>query len=166
MDRLAALPAGQAATLVVRRGRAQLRKSVVPLAICASRTMLDTGNSLDAYSDTSDVAVTAALIDFTANDDELALIVGHELAHVILHRPPGAPPANALAAEQDADVLGAHIASCAGYDAARAAAFWPRFETLDPMRRERLATHPSPGQREQRIRSAAAGFKCPISAQP
>jgi Zn-dependent protease with chaperone function len=161
MDRLAALPPGRAATLVVQRGRAKLRKSVVPVAICASRTALETHGSLDAYSDSSDIAVTSALIDFTANDDELALILGHELAHVILHAAAGGQSADPLAAEQQADILGAGIARCAGYDMRRAAAFWPRFEAHDPLRRERLATHPSPGQRELRI--AAAGFACPIA---
>ena len=166
MDRLADLPEGRPVSLVVRRGRASLRKSVVPVAICASRTMLETRGSLEAHSDSHDIAVTSALVDFTANDDELALILGHELAHVILEAAVDAPPAESLAAEQQADLLGAAIAHCAGYDMARAAAFWPRFEAQDALKRERLATHPSPGQREARIRSAATGFTCPIDNWP
>lgn len=164
-DRVAALPVGAPVRMVLRRDRAQVGKTVVPVAICASRTLLDTGGALDAYSDTSDVAVTSALVDFTANDDELALIVGHELAHVILHRASG-PSADPISAEQDADILGARIAHCAGYDVRRAVAFWPRFDAQDALRSERLATHPSPGQREQRIAAAAAGFSCPVTATP
>lgn len=166
MDRLAALPAARPAALVLRRGRAQLGRTVIPLALCASRAVIDTGSALDAYSDASHIAVTSALIDFTANDDELALILGHELAHVILHRASPESPVDAIAAEQDADILGALIARCAGYDPGRAVAFWPRFEAHDPLRGERLATHPSPLQREQRIQTAAATFACPIATMP
>lgn len=162
MDRLAALPAGHPATLVLQRGRARLRKTVVPITICASRTMLDTGSALDAYSDAHDVAVTSALIDFTANDDELALIVGHEFAHVILHRAADARTGDPIAAEQEADILGSYIARCAGYDLGRGVEFWPRFAEHDLWRQERLSTHPSPDQREQRIHNAAASFTCPV----
>ena len=159
---IAALPPGNPATLVLRRGRMTLRKTVVPIPICASRTMLDTGRSLDAYTDTREIAVTSALIDFAENDDELALIVGHELAHVIRQGQPGAPMAGTSGVEADADMLGAALAHCAGYDSARGAAFWPRYRQQDADARLRLPSHPSPDRREESIRAAIPRFTCPF----
>jgi len=159
MELLAALPPGQPSDLIVQRGKASLRKKIVPITICASRTMLDSGRSLAAYSDARDLAVTSALIEFTANDDELALIVGHELAHVILPRAPGEQQQQ----ESEADLFGARLAHCAGYDMARAADFWPRYRAQDEAARSRLPTHPSPEKREEAIRAALPGFSCPVS---
>jgi hypothetical protein len=159
MELLAALPPGQPTDLIVQRGKASLRKKVVPVAICASRTMLDSGRSLAAYSDSRDLAVTSALIEFTANDDELALIVGHELAHVVLPRAPGAQQQQ----ESEADLFGARLAHCAGYDIARAADFWPRYRAQDELARSRLPTHPSPEKRVEAIRAALPTFTCPVS---
>ncbi len=109
-DLIEALPTDKPATLVLRRGKASLRKTVVPIPICSSRTTLETGRLLEAYSDSDDLAVTSALIDFTENDDELALIVGHELAHVILNAASRTTPVEPLDLEQNADQLGALIA--------------------------------------------------------
>jgi Zn-dependent protease with chaperone function len=158
MELLAALPPGLPATLILQRGKASLRKKIAPVAVCASRTMLDSGRSLAAYSDSRDLAVTSALIEFTANDDELALIVGHELAHVLLPRAPGAQQQQ----ESEADVFGARLAHCAGYDVARAADFWPRYRAQDLLARSRLPTHPSPERREEAIRAALPTFTCPV----
>jgi beta-barrel assembly-enhancing protease len=163
MDLLASLQTGREATLVLQRGRATMRKIVVPIAVCASRTMLDTRRALDAYSDARDLAVTSALVDFTQDDDELALIVGHELAHVILAAQTAAPIGDSREAEARADLLGAALAHCAGYDMASAAAFWPRYRAQDREARLRLPSHPSPDRREEAIRAAIPGFSCPLS---
>jgi beta-barrel assembly-enhancing protease len=163
MDLIAALRPGRPVSLVLQRGKTSLRKTVEPLAICESRTMLDTDHALAAYSDDRDLAITSRLIAFTANDDELALIVGHELAHVILRHEPGEPNAASRQREAQADLLGAALAQCAGYDMARAAAFWPRYRQQDASDALRLPSHPSPVQREDSIRAAIAGFTCPVS---
>lgn len=163
MDHLAALPPQRPATLELRRGGTSLRKIVVPLPICAARTLLETHRSLAAYSDRRDLAVTSALIAFTANDDELALIVGHELAHVVLHGDTDFSGSKPLSMEQEADRLGAELAHCAGYDTALGAAFWPRYRQQDAQALERLPSHPSPELREESIRAALSGFACPVS---
>ncbi len=159
MESLAALPPGLPATLILQRGKASLRKKIAPVAVCGSRTILDSGRSLAAYSDSRNLAVTSALIEFTANDDELALIVGHELAHVVLPRAPGAQQQQ----ESEADLFGARLAHCAGYDVARAADFWPRYRVQDELARSRVPTHPLPERREEAIRAALPGLACPVS---
>lgn len=163
MDLLAQLPAGRPVSMILQRGRTSLRKTVVPVPVCESRTMLDTGQSLAAYSDDRDLAITSNLIAFTANDDELALIVGHELAHVILRDEPGKPNAETRRRETQADLLGSALAHCAGYDVARGAAFWTRYRLQVGSDALRLPSHPSPDQREAQILAALPGFACPVS---
>jgi Zn-dependent protease with chaperone function len=163
MDLLSSFSSARPITLVLRRGKATLGKTVNPVSICAGRTILDTGQSLEAHTDDKDLAITTALVEFTANDDELAFILGHELAHVILRGETAEPVGDSLAAERHADVLGSSIAHCAGYDMRRAPEFWRRFDEQDSSRRSRLATHPSPTQREQRLAKALESFSCPLS---
>jgi beta-barrel assembly-enhancing protease len=161
-DRLEALPPGRESVLIVRRGKASLRKTLVAEPVCAARTMLDSSPALAAYSDGAAVAITSGLIAFTASDDELALVLGHEFAHVVA---PDETPAGAgedPASEQAADLLGAALAHCAGYDVGRASALWPRYRAAYPPGRLANPSHPAPEQRERAIRAALPGFACPV----
>ena len=163
MDLLSSFSSDRAISLVLRRGKATLGKTVKPVSICAGRTILDTGQSLDAHTDDKDLAITTALVEFTANDDELAFILGHELAHVILRGETAEPVDDSFAVERHADALGSSIAHCAGYDMRRAPEFWRRFDEQDSFSRSRMATHPSPTQREQRLARALEGLSCPLN---
>lgn len=73
------------------------------------------------------VYVTKGLIDKAQNDDELALIIGHELAHVLLgHVKPGNKKDNRLR-EMHADKLGMFLAMKAGYNPCKAVAVYARW---------------------------------------
>ncbi len=52
---------------------------------CGGRVTLDLGSDINAWSDGTNVAVTRSLVDSTANNDELAFVVAHEMSHNILH---------------------------------------------------------------------------------
>lgn len=79
----AALRQGPAA-LELRRDD---RRFVVQLPVdigCGGRFVVAEGNALDAWSDGLGVAITGRMVDFAADDDELAFVLAHELAHNIL----------------------------------------------------------------------------------
>lgn len=70
--------------LQIRRGAARL---VLPLAAergCGGRFAMLQRSSLNAWADGRYVAVTAPMMDFAPDDQELAFVVAHEMAHNIL----------------------------------------------------------------------------------
>jgi len=161
MDFLSSTSSGRPLTLILRRGKMTLRKSMSPIQICSGRTILETNPALDAHTDDRDISISTALVNFTANDDELALFLGHELAHAILADQATQAANDSQAVELAADILGASIARCAGYDMKLGNAVWRRFDAQDPFRLSRLSTHPVPREREQRLEAALVGSTCP-----
>ena len=57
---------------------------ITPMPACAYPTVLEDDGELNAYADGEKIVVKRGLLDFITNDDELALVVGHELAHNVL----------------------------------------------------------------------------------
>ncbi len=149
-------------TLVLERGGTRRTVSVDPVAGCASTVQLEPGTARDAWSDGTGVAVTSGLVAETRDDDELAAVIGHELAHNILHHAErlhaagigrglfsrvGDKAAQVRATEREADDVGLYLAARAGYDPAAAASFWQRFGAAHGDGLFTDATHP--GWRER-----------------
>lgn len=137
----AALAQGPATVVIERDGQA-LDRVVEPRRACGYEVQLDPSDELNARADGRRLFISTALAGFAQDDDELAVILGHELAHHVLgHRPwndsgGAARRANEGAwraeggdggAEQQADRVGLWLAARAGYDPAVAAPFWRRF---------------------------------------
>ena len=116
--------------------------TVQPRRACGYEVQLNPSDELNARADGRRLFISTALAGFAENDDELAVILGHELAHHVLrHRAwsetgGAARQANdeALAAEggaggaeQQADRVGLYLLARAGFDPAVAAPFWRRF---------------------------------------
>jgi hypothetical protein len=61
---------------------------------CGGRVTYIADGPLNAWSDGDNVAVSAAMMRFARNNDELAFVVAHEMAHNLLHHAeqPGHPP--------------------------------------------------------------------------
>jgi hypothetical protein len=156
----AALPAQRQLMLTVKREGRDVDVPVARRSRCAARFLLKTGEGLRAYSDTANVAISEALVEFALNDDELALVLGHELAHVLYQdkRDMGVPARRA--AEARADLTGAAIARCAGFDIARGVGILTRLGKRDWMPLFNAPTHGSMKRRVERIRAAV------LSAQP
>jgi hypothetical protein len=76
----------------------------------------------NAFTDGRTIYATTGLLREVSSDDELALLVGHELAHNVL----GDSFTSFKKVEQEADYLGCYFAARAGYDVSGAAAFWRR----------------------------------------
>lgn len=166
VEQIASRPTGPPVTLRLRRGMAVTRMHVRPVSICSARAILMTDRSVDAYSDERNMAITTAMAEFAIGDDELALILGHELAHVIFRDRKDAPLARRRAMEDRADLFGAALAHCAGYNVVRAADFWPRYGKRDGTGWSLLPTHRSPGERARRILATVNSLACPVSLPP
>lgn len=89
-----------------------------------------------------DIWVSRGLLDLTASEDELALVVAHLLAHgaletsadskVAARRRKASRLAERVSLEQEADRMGLEIAARVGYDIAGAADFWERIAIEKP----------------------------------
>ncbi|MBK7161809.1 MAG: M48 family metalloprotease [Sphingomonadales bacterium] len=102
-------------------------------AICASDFWVDARAKRDAGADGVRVRVTSGLIDYVLDDDELAAVVAHEMAHNLLDHRSLIEAAKSgktkviKATEAEADRLSVWLMSNAGYDAEAAISFWQRY---------------------------------------
>lgn len=160
-ERLAGTARNTPVALVVRRAGAQVSVTMHPDRGCSARFIIDTGKGMSGFSDPDNVGLGYDLVQFTRTDDELALIAGHELAHVVNRDATVKSGLSQRSKEDRADVLGASLARCAGYDLDKALAFWPRYKKQDWLRFLRDPTHRSADARIALIRAQAMTGDCP-----
>jgi beta-barrel assembly-enhancing protease len=160
-DALAKTPA----TLKISRGGIEQTVGLTGETGCASRVQIVAGGSINAQADGRYVQINAAMLDFAASDDELAVIVGHELAHNILrHRALKTPSKQA---EYAADRMGVWLMARAGYDVDAVIPFWTRFEKRTNAGIFADGTHPSSKKRLAAVAAAVVAFKAQrLAGQP
>jgi hypothetical protein len=174
----AELHRGPAELGVLRSGR-ELRLTLGSRPACPARIRLahspfvgDKGvrdKDVNAYSTDRRVVITTAMLGFVESDDELALIIGHELAHPVLRHPPMHLSDKLLASigfragtfwkrEEAADRLAVRMMAAAGYDLDAVIPFWRRllskYDTPQIFR-----YHPSLGARERIAREEIAAIR-------
>lgn len=141
LDQLARGPA----VLSVLRGGETLSLTLTPAAGCPLRIRLARSAQKDAFTVRGHIIVTTALLGLTANDDELAFAIAHEMAHVVLGHTErlnaARVPRNGLfrgvgrngrivrETEAEADQLGGRIMLAAGYNPGRGALLLKRLES-------------------------------------
>ena len=160
----AALRRGPAEVSILRSGQL-LTKTLEPQSGCPARVRLARSNQANAFSTGTYVVITTRILGDLPSDDELAIIVGHELAHNILHhkerlagqQTAAGAPLNSRAAEEEADRLGLKLAAAAGYDLHPAIPMWRRLYIHFGMELPIFRTHPSLKAREQMIEQVIAG---------
>jgi hypothetical protein len=156
------------ATLDIRRGSKNLSLLLTPVIGCASQSQLLPDDHKDAGADGRMISITTALVDYTRNDDELAVVIGHEMAHNALRhrlRLEEAGVARGLlshfgrnatairATEKEADRVGLYMMARAGFDVAAAPAFWRRFGRATDLGIFSDPTHPRGRERERDLLS-------------
>jgi membrane-associated protease RseP (regulator of RpoE activity) len=136
--------------------------NVTPVENCDYPLIVAGDNAVNAFADGNSIYVTQGMMDFTKSDDELALVVGHELAHNAM-RHIDAKRTNALGGfvldmlililggvdtqgtftkgfaqaysqefESEADYVGLYMCEFAGYNISDAAYFWRRMGVKHP----------------------------------
>lgn len=148
--------------LTVRRGNTDLSFELKGRVLCAAPVVLSVQQKIDAYSDGRRIAVTSGLVDFTENEAELALVIGHEMGHVIHADGDAKGLSDRRKKEDDADLLGAALARCANYDIPTSLEFWKRYRKRLWTRLLRSPTHRGASGRIERI-AALGPTACPLS---
>jgi Zn-dependent protease with chaperone function len=154
LDRLDQAFAAGPVRMTIRREGHEFSVAISGEMVCAARIQLDLSSVLSAEADDKTIAVSLGLVEFARDDSELAFIVGHELAHIILrHRDlrltAGAAwsDTDQVAAERAADDLGRTLMAQAGYAPVAAGAFWARLGQTHPESRTAGGGHPSVDER-------------------
>jgi Zn-dependent protease with chaperone function len=155
----AALARGPADLRVLREGREiSLRLGSVPA--CLGRVRLARSTQVNAFATGRTVVMTLAMLDFLRSDDELAVVLGHELAHNIFGHPAtrseegilrglGIKASAMWRREEAADRFGLRLMAAAGYDLDAAIPFWQRYLRKYDWFPQIFRSHPSLGARER-----------------
>jgi beta-barrel assembly-enhancing protease len=149
-------------TVTVSRGGRVLTLSLRPEPGCPSHFLIGRAKGLRGVSsDGRQVGVSPEMLDYVANDDELALVLAHELAHNILGHNKGVPAFRAAgqdrsglskkSREAEADRWALYLMARAGYDLNAAPGFWRRWGPKTSFGIFNAGTHPG-----WRDRAAAA----------
>lgn len=156
-----ALAQGPVEIELLRDGR-RITTTLAPVMACASAIQLMPSKKLHGGADGQMISITTALVDFAQNDDELAIIIAHEMAHNALrHRASldeqkvsrgllsifGANARKIRDTECAADHIGLFLAARAGYAIEVAPNFWRRFGRTYDFGPFSDPTHPSGKER-------------------
>lgn len=68
-------------TVVVKRGDEMLTIAVTPEQICGYPIAAPGDQELNAFADGDSIVIARGMVRFAASDSELALVIGHEMAH-------------------------------------------------------------------------------------
>lgn len=157
-----------------RRGQELVEVDLPAQPGCSSRFQLLPGRGLNARADGTYVQVSGELVKFVRNDDELALVMAHELAHNVLrHRVQldaqkvsrglfagfGKNGALIRTAELEADRMALYLMARAGFDPSVAPGFWQRFGARQVPGFLSDGTHPGTGERVRRAEAEIARIR-------
>ncbi|MEK6765202.1 MAG: M48 family metallopeptidase [Planctomycetota bacterium] len=178
--------ADKLATIIVERNGTRLSFNVKPKETPYVRISLKQTGTINAYAKFTGIQFTSGMVHFVEDDDELAVIMGHELAHLTSkHLPknismaalcgtlggltgPFAPlTTQALYApysrgnEREADYLGLIYAHNAGYNIEKGVKLWKRFALEIPKSRSKsfLRSHPASPERILRVKKVVELIK-------
>ena len=161
----AELRRGPADLRLLRNGE-ELTLRLDPVDGCPARVRLARSSQVNAFAHNGYAIMTTALLAFLESDDELAVVLGHEIAHNILRHPAmldaqgvpdgilrgfGRNASRVRATEEAADRLGIRLAWAAGYDVSAAIPYWRRYYAKYDTMPQLFRTHPSLRARERLI---------------
>ncbi len=156
------------ARLKIRRGESTVLVDVEANLACDYPVNLRMSGAVNAYATGKSIIVTTAMMDFAKTDEQLALVVGHELAHntmahirktiqnMILS---GFATRTTRPFEAEADYVGLYYMARSGYALSGVEDFWRALGVKNPKSIVRAKTHPVTPSRLLSIRMAAQEIK-------
>ena len=177
---------GKLTIIIVERDGDRLSFEVEPKEMPYVRVRLKQTGKINAYAKFSGIQFTSGMVHFVKDDDELAVIMGHEIAHLVSKHlsknismaalcglvggltGPFAPlTTQALYApysrvnEREADYLGLFYAHTAGYNIESGVELWKRFALEIPRSRSKsfLRSHPASPERILRVKKVVELIK-------
>lgn len=171
-----ALRAGPAQLRLVRQG-VEIGLTLDSIPACLGRIRLARSTQVNAFATGRTVVMTTAMLGFLRNDDELAVVLGHELAHNIMGHPATRTEEGLLAGlgikasamwkrEEAADRFGLRLAAAAGYDLDAAIPFWRRYLKKYDWFPQIFRSHPSLGARERIAAEEIAAIRAQAAVKP
>jgi hypothetical protein len=164
-----ALRAGPATLAILRQG--QQRELVLTSEPgCIGRVRLARSDQMNAFSLRGYVVMTTAMLGYARSEDELAVVLGHELSHSILGHQGlrdeegllaglGIKPNAIWRREEAADRLGLRLMAAAGYNLDAAIPFWDRYLGQYDWFPQIFRSHPSRGARERIAQQEIAAIR-------
>jgi membrane-associated protease RseP (regulator of RpoE activity) len=170
------LDTGKTMSFWIERDGVPMALGATPAKRCDYAVVMSDDTVVNAYADGDSVVVTKGMMDYVKNDNELALVVGHEMGHNVMghiskkkgNRILGAVLDGLLAGvtgvytnsfanaagmmysqefEQEADYMGVYFMERAGYDSTGAPDFWRRMGADNPYAISHATTHPTSAYR-------------------
>ena len=148
--------------LQLERGGKPIEVSLQPQPACPSRVELVPSSELNGSANGEVAQVYGALVNWVRNDDELALVIAHEVAHNVLRHDAriskekintgifaglGKSGRKLRDMEREADRLGTWMAARGGFDYRLAPHFWRRLTGRSGIGAVWATTHPTAGSR-------------------
>jgi membrane-associated protease RseP (regulator of RpoE activity) len=135
---------------VERKGKVQSRK-IVPVDACANPVILVAAGTPNAITDGKRIALSTGLLRIAETDAELAIVIGHELAHIVMghiaKRKTFARGSPSSDLEREADYIGAYFVARAGYDPTGAEKLWRTIAQENPRQIFAAGVHPTTPER-------------------
>ena len=159
--------------LQIRRTGTDMNMALDTKPACAFPVVLKMSGTVNAYANGKSIIVTTAMMDFTKTDDELALVIGHELAHNTMQHVrkavwnmviSGFATRTTRPFESEADYVGLYYMARAGYNLDGVEGFWRRLGVQYPKSIVRAKTHPVTPERLLAIRITADEVEAKLTA--
>lgn len=164
-------------TMYVVRNGSEMPITVTPDAVCDYPIQVVAQDTVNAYADGKQIYITTGMMRFAETDEELATVIGHELAHnqmghinkkqknqllgmllgAVITVATGVDVTNAVGNlgagafsqefEAEADYVGMYSCARAGYDIKTSPNFWRRMGAEHPAAIAHGASHPNTANR-------------------
>lgn len=148
--------------ITVKRGEDTHELTIETIPACDYAVGIRNSDAVNAYATGRSIAVTTGMMDFTKTDEELAAIIGHELAHNTLGHIRKITTNYILSLggtrytrsfESEADYVGLYYAARAGYDIENVEDIWRRIGARHSRNIGRAKTHPTTPDRYLRLKA-------------
>ncbi|PXA97967.1 hypothetical protein DMC47_11345 [Nostoc sp. 3335mG] len=168
LERLERAAADEHLLLEIRRREQRTTIEIVLDRGCPTHFFVDPDDSLQSKADGVYVQINSGMIEFAGDEDQVAALLAHELAHNILkHRvrlnaagirrgllgQVGRSARLIRQTEDEADRLSVYLLDNAGYPAGAVVAFWTRYRSAHPPSLLASPTHADPADRIALVRT-------------